>query len=538
MAGKRLQNYSEKFKLTPVEIDRISEMINEELKSLALERKTITRLRLAVEDVLLRWLEQLGEETPCTVKMGQRFGKPYIKIRGRGIRAQSMEETQEEYGSFLYSSLLTQACLSFGVDYKDGENRILINPVPKAKVSKVWLILTSVLLAVLSGLLVNQLPTEAKTIIAGIANPLLDTILGALRAIASPMIFLAICWGIVSIGDVGTLGRIGRKVISRLIVFTYVILGTSAVLVLGLFRTGGTFNSRGTAALFQIYEMILDIIPDNMVAPFMEGNALQIICFGIGVGIALLVLGEKVSATMAIVDQMNAVVQFLMRVIGKTVPLFVFLSVFTIVMSDSLKNLQNMVKVIVLVALFALLWPLLYAMVLARKYKIPVRTVIKKMMPTFLIAVTTASSAAAFDTNMETCEKELGIPAKISNFAVPLGQVIFMPIGAIEFMINAMFMAGIYGVDITLPWMFICIIVCGLLSIATPPIPGGALTCFTVLFAQLGIPAEAIALSMAADVLLDFLITASDLCCLQAELTLTTEKLCMLDVQKIKNKNA
>lgn len=538
MAGKRLQNYSEKFKLTPAEIDRISEMISDKLKSLALERKTITRLRLAVEDVLLRWLEQLGEETPCAVKMGQRFGKPYIEIRGRGIRVQSMEETEEEYGSFLYSSLLTQACLSFGTDYKEGENRILINPVPKARVNQVWMILMALVLAVLAGLLVSQLPTEVKAVIDGIANPLLDTILGALRAISSPMIFLAICWGIVSIGDVGTLGRIGRKVLSRLIVFTYVMIGTSAVLVLGLFRTGGTFASRGTEALFQIYDMILDVIPDNIVAPFLDGNALQIICLGICVGIALLVLGEKVSATMAIVDQMNAVVQFLMSVIGKSVPLFVFLSVFTIVMSDSLKNLQNMVKVIVLVALFCLFWPLLYAMILSRKYKIPVGAVIKKMMPTFLVAVTTASSAAAFDTNMETCEKELGIPSKISNFAVPLGQVIFMPMGGVEFMINAMFMAGVYGVDITLPWMVICIIVCGLLSIATPPIPGGALTCFTVLFAQLGIPAEAIALSMAADVILDFVVTASDLCCLQAELTMATEKLGMLDIQKMKNKNA
>ena len=74
----------------------------------------------------------------------------------------------------------------------------------------------------------------------------------------------------------------------------------------------------------------------------------------------------------------------------------------------------------------------------------------------------------------------------------------------------------------------------GFLAIAAPPVPGGSLTCYTVLLTQLGIPAEAVGLAVAGNVILDFFMTSCGISCLQAELMLSADKLGMLDRERLK----
>lgn len=59
--------------------------------------------------------------------------------------------------------------------------------------------------------------------------------------------------------------------------------------------------------------------------------------------------------------------------------------------------------------------------------------------------------------------------------------------------------------------------------------PGGSLTCYLVLLAQLGIPDEAIGLAVAGNVILDFFMTSCGISCLQSELVLSANRLGMLD---------
>ncbi len=90
--------------------------------------------------------------------------------------------------------------------------------------------------------------------------------------------------------------------------------------------------------------------------------------------------------------------------------------------------------------------------------------------------------------------------------------------------------ASIYQVPISLPWLLIAAITATMLSIAAPPIPGGALTCFSVMIVQLGIPTSAIALAMALDVVLEMFATFANLTCLKCELILVAKKLNRLNL--------
>ena len=95
-----------------------------------------------------------------------------------------------------------------------------------------------------------------------------------------------------------------------------------------------------------------------------------------------------------------------------------------------------------------------------------------------------------------------------------------MPSVAVAFVATCLCMAENFGTAITPAWLLTMIVVTGLLSLAMPPIPGGALTCYTVMLTRAaGIPGEALALAVAINSMIDFIATASNRTRLQVEVT-------------------
>ena len=135
---------------------------------------------------------------------------------------------------------------------------------------------------------------------------------------------------------------------------------------------------------------------------------------------------------------------------------------------------------------------------------------VKKGLLTLLISITTASSAAAFGTNLKACRDGYGIDEKIYSFGIPLGMVTFKPSTAVNYMVVSLFFAELYGISVSVSWIAVMMITVVILAVATPPIPGGAITSYTVLFAQLGIPVEALGVALACDAIFDFLDTGLD----------------------------
>lgn len=521
-----MTNTRRSYILSPSAVDEISADFSLALSKNGCDRKDILRLRLSLEEILISWMDTLSS-APVEYITGRRFGREYIKILVKGDEMRE-EDALKDYT--LSSRLLSQAGLSLVKSYRNGRNIISVYPGKRKKTGELPKLLAAVLLAVVLGLVERVLPQSVKTVTDAVTAPLFNLILNLLCAISSPMIFLAICWGIFNIGDVSTLGRIGRRVIFSIIILTFLTAVVSALTLVWFFPV----NSSGEAGVLgggleSIFQMILDIVPKDIVSPFLNGNTLQIIFLGAAVGIALLILGDRVSAMRAVIEQMNEVVSLLMEAITSLIPVFVFLSLFSMMGSDFSSEIIGILRVIILTAVFAPITALVFIAVLAVRYRVKFTLLVKKFFPTYLIALTTASSAAAFATNMETCEKRLGISTTLSHFAIPLGQVIFKPGALVGFSLVCLTMAEIYSVSITPVWIVTMIIVVALLSMAAPPIPGGALTCYTVMFSQLSIPVEAVAVAVAVNSIIDFIMTASNLTCLQVVTTMTAGKLGMLD---------
>ena len=54
--------------------------------------------------------------------------------------------------------------------------------------------------------------------------------------------------------------------------------------------------------------MLMEVIPQNMISPLLDGNTLQLIFMGVCIGLVLLMLGERASAVTEFTEQANSVV--------------------------------------------------------------------------------------------------------------------------------------------------------------------------------------------------------------------------------------
>ena len=203
--------------------------------------------------------------------------------------------------------------------------------------------------------------------------------------------------------------------------------------------------------------------------------------------------------------------------------------------SDSLKDVLHAWKLLLGVILFGTCAVAVVFVYVAIRLKVNMGILAKKLLPAFLIALTTSSSSAAFGTNISCCENQMGISGKITKFGIPLGTVIYMPVSCVMFVCCACYVAATNDIAISPMWLVMATFIIVILSIALPPVPGGALTSYTILFLQLGLPQEALAVVLTMDVLLECFITSMHVTSLQLQLLLLSHRMDLLDTERLRS---
>ena len=257
--------------------------------------------------------------------------------------------------------------------------------------------------------------------------------------------------------------------------------------------------------------MIFDILPANPIDPFQTGNTLQIIVMALFVGIGLLVIGERGKRIRGLIDEGTALTQYIVSFICGFIPLFVFVMLLRQIWFGDALALLTIWKPLLLIVAAELLLATVFWLLTAAKLRCPPLTLLQKVLPPFVVAFTTASSMSALTLSMATCKEKLGIEHSLVSFAYPLGAVIYMPASIASFAVISCSFAAYYQVEVSLSWMIMAAITVTLVVIAMPPIPGAGILVYTLLFARLGIPAEALVLATAIDVLADFCNTGSNI---------------------------
>ena len=528
----------DKYSFSNTQIDIACRQVEKALVAYGVEHREALRIKLTFEEILLEYQERFGEEASFRLRCSSRFSAIRVEVTVPGESFNPMDKSEED--TTVMWELLAGLGLAPAWSYRNGKNTIVLISKKKPLSGTVKMV-GAIVLAVIAGILLNLLPDGLRT---GVNDyfliPATNAFIGLLSAISGPLVFLSVLGSICSMGNMETLGKIGSKAIKVILLY---------MMVIGAFMTafGSLFyhieKGNGSASSFsQILDLIYDIIPSNLFEPFVTGNALQLIFIAVIVGLAMLVLSSKVSGVFSLVEQLSSIVQTMMSGLSSMLPVLIFFIFAGMISNGNLTIILSSWKIIVVIVLMIAGYYVLNLLRISLVKKISVALLFKKAWPTLLIALTTASSAAAFATNTRDANHKLGIDKKLVEFGIPIGQVLFKPgFFALLFGVG-IGVAESCNIPITLPWLLMSFITVLLVNFAVPPIPGGAMMGFAIIFAQLGIPMEAMGIAIAINAIADFPATAGNVSGWQLTLIDVADSLNMIDrkvlYEKENNANA
>ena len=382
---------------------------------------------------------------------------------------------------------------------------------------------TKILLWMLAGLvlgsLINAFAHDVAFIqdyfVHGLFHVLGAIFINLLKMLVVPLVTFSLICGVCGIGDIKKLGRIGIKAF-LLFMLTTASAITLAICVSIVVAPGKDFDL--TTVEYSDYEapsappltqVFIDLVPSNPVAAYAEGNMLQIILFTILFAVCVLMVGERGRGIIKGAEQMNEVMMKLVNVVMSIAPYGVFA---LMAKTFSLQGLGLILPMISYfgVVIFVLLLHASGTLMMLLKFvgRVSPLRFLKKMRGVQVFAFSTASSNATIPVTLRAVEKRLGVDNSTASFVVPFGATINMDGTAIMQGVATIFIANVYGIELTMMGYLTVIGMAVLASIGTAGVPGVGLIMLAMVFAQVGLPVEGIALIMGVDRLLDMMRTA------------------------------
>lgn len=525
-----MENDKKLMSLSPATVDEISELFTNDMKDSGANKGDIIRTRLSLEEILLYWVTKIGEGAKVFYQKGYIFGKEFIEILVEGAKTDTRPEEQDDFS--FYDKLMQSTSLSINYRYKSGYNRLQIFIPKKVKIPFTVKVLIVTALSVTFGLLIKNAFPNFITVYNAFIVPIIGAFANCLRLLGLPILFLTACIGIINVGDFSTLTNMGLKLIRRFfIVSGLALLITSIILcVTRLYEV--SFSIASMNGFYDVYLMILGIIPENVLVPFIDKNVLQIVFLGVVFGITLLIIKNKTESICELLEQFKFLTEFLLGIIAKFIPVILFFAIFDIVILSDSKKIVAAVGAIALLIVFSYVILFVQLIWTANKCKVDVMLIAKKVIKTHYIGLITDSAFAAFSENISACDK-LGISKKISNFGLAFGQLIFMPGYAIVYLFLALSVAQMYNIEITVPWLLILNILCFIFGVAAIPVSGCGVPYITILCSQLSLPPEGITMMAGLIIIVEFIGTGVNLTSLQMQLMLEAQKENLLDRNKL-----
>jgi Na+/H+-dicarboxylate symporter len=352
-----------------------------------------------------------------------------------------------------------------------------------------------------------------------------------LKLIAVPLIFVSLVKGISSLTDITKLSRIGYKTIAIYLVTT-LFATTVGLAMVNIFKPGDVFPDerqeqyreqfggqveirQESAQEFEKQSPLHffeEMIPENFFrAAGDNSKMLQIIFFAILFSIALvLVPGDKTQVVKDFFDGLNDVILKIVDIIMRFAPIGVFALMAALVVDFSgdadIFTALGMYMLTVTLGLFLLILGL-YPLLIRIFARIGIAKFLKGILPAQLVAFTTSSSAATLPVTLKQVTNELGVSKPIANFVLPVGVTINMDGTSCYQAIAAVFIAQVFGIDLTLIQQLTIVLTATLASIGSPGIPSGSIVMLIIVLNSVGLPVEGLALILGVDRPLDMLRT-------------------------------
>ena len=377
----------------------------------------------------------------------------------------------------------------------------------------IWMVTGLVL-----GSLINAFASDVAFIQDYFVNGLFHVVgamfITGLKMLVVPLVTFSLICGVYGIGDIAKLGRVGVKAFGMFVLTTALAI-TLAITVAVIVGPGQGFELTGEQGDFTapvappLTQVIIDLIPGNPVAAYAEGNMLQIIFFTILFAVCMLMVGEPGRKVAEGAERLNKIMMQVVTVVMHVAPYGVFALMAKTFALQGLGLIMPMIAYFGVVVVVLLLHATGTLMTLLKLLAgISPVMFLRKVRTAQIFAFSTASSNATIPVTLRTTERRLGVDNPTASFIVPFGATINMDGTAIMQGVATIFVANVYGIDLGLSGYLTVIGMAVLASIGTAGVPGVGLIMLAMVFNQVGLPVEGIALIMGVDRLLDMMRTA------------------------------
>tara|TARA_B100000749_G_C18447346_1_gene474800 strand:- start:3186 stop:4514 length:1329 start_codon:yes stop_codon:yes gene_type:complete len=346
-----------------------------------------------------------------------------------------------------------------------------------------------------------------------------DLFMNALKMLILPLVVCGLLTGIVSMSDVSkmkslAIGTVGLYLMTTVIALVGALTLASlysSLIGFGSVDTSGveaavTTSSEGLAA------MVANIIPSNIVIAMYDGNMLAVIFVVVLFSIATVTVSPAIRETVASgADNANEIVLKATGIIMSFAPYGIFCLMAKTFIANGVDTMLPLLGyVIVLVSMLLLHIVVTYGAVVKFVAGVSPKMFFSKMKEIWVFAFSTGSSSATIPVTMKVVEKRMGVSSSSASFTIPLGATINMDGTACMQGIATIFVAAIYGIDLTFAALATVVVTATMASIGTAGTRGAGIIMLSMVFSQVGLPLEGIALLMSIDPILDMLRTATN----------------------------
>jgi len=389
------------------------------------------------------------------------------------------------------------------------------------KISLNTQILWGVFVGLFLGLGLSLLNEESVTFQAGLyAAELLGTLfIDLLKMVLIPLVFTSIAVGVANLRVHRQMHKVWKATLGffLLSMALAVLLGLTAAnivrpgegLQLAMFQDDMQKFQAGQMPLTEFIAQLLHSLFQNPMTALAQGNVLAVVVFALLLGIAMVVGGERYANILILLQELLELMLMLVGWIMRLAPRGIMGLLVKLAATQDMALLATLVEFIVVVVGTTLLHGIVVLPLIL--YLVTGMTPLKfwrGAREALITAFATSSSSATLPVTLRCVEQHLHVKRDIAGFVIPLGATLNMDGTALYEAVAALFVANLVGIELNLAQQTIVFLTAMLAAMGAPGIPSAGMVTMVVVLQSVGLPAEAIAILLPVDRLLDTFRTA------------------------------
>jgi len=406
----------------------------------------------------------------------------------------------------------------------EGSNKMASEPRRMARHTKIFI---GLVVGALAGVICNKFFSSAPALALVqkyLSDPLGKIFLNMLIMVVIPLVFSSLTLGVAQIGDLKQLGRMGIRTAFYFLIVTAIAVCIGLTLV-NLIRPGDHLPQETKERMLATYsqeattlkgaadqtdfgiQTLVGIVPRNPFAAVARPNpdmlALIFVALMAGIGLTM-IAQERAQPVIRVLEGINEISVVIINIAMKLAPFGVAALIFSVTSRFGFELLVALgwYVVTVLLGLTLHLFGAFSVLVKVFARYNPLKF-FKKVETVMLTAFSTSSSNATLPTTLTVSQDNLGIPPKIAGFVIPLGATMNMNGTALFEGVTVLFLAQVFGVDLSLGAQLIVVIMSVLTAVGAAGVPSGSIPLLILVLQMVGVPPEGIALILGVDRILD-----------------------------------